>query len=190
MTTRGTTGSHDAGTPSPWVVRFAPLVERNGRVLDVACGHGRHSAYFAALGCRVTAVDRDAAALETLAGVARVTPIVADIEAGPWPLAGERFDAVIVTNYLLSRAVARAHCRRRRRWSASVRNLRPRQRGLRQAHRIPTILLSPGELLTVLGERLIVVGFEQGVVAADRPAVLQRIAAVGAGRAWPPPLPA
>lgn len=189
MTTRGTTGSHDAGTPSPWVVRFAPLVERNGRVLDVACGHGRHSAYFAALGCRVTAIDRDAAALETLAGVARVTPIVADIEAGPWPLAGERFDAVIVTNYLY-RAL----------WPELIAAVaddglllyetfaRGNEAYGRPAN--PDYLLSPGELLTVLGERLIVVGFEQGVVAADRPAVLQRIAAVGAGRAWPPPLPA
>jgi hypothetical protein len=26
--------------------------------------------------------------------------IVADIEAGPWPLPGRRFDAVLVTNYL------------------------------------------------------------------------------------------
>ena len=65
------------------MVRFAPLVERNGRVLDVACGHGRHSVFFAARGCRVTAIDRDAAALAALAGVARVTPLVADIEAGP-----------------------------------------------------------------------------------------------------------
>jgi hypothetical protein len=26
--------------------------------------------------------------------------VVADIEGGPWPLAGRRFDAVVVTNYL------------------------------------------------------------------------------------------
>jgi hypothetical protein len=32
------------------------------------------------------------------ASVAEV--VVADIEGGPWPLAGRRFDAVVVTNYL------------------------------------------------------------------------------------------
>jgi hypothetical protein len=33
-----------------------------------------------------------------LQGLGRV--LVADLERGPWPLAGERFDAVVVTNYL------------------------------------------------------------------------------------------
>jgi hypothetical protein len=39
-----------------------------------------------------------------------------------------------------------------------------------------------------LRERLIIVAFEQGLVGA-RPAVMQRIAAVGRGRRWPPLLP-
>ena len=42
--------------PSPWVARFAPLVARDGRVLDVASGRGRHSLFFAARGCRVRAI--------------------------------------------------------------------------------------------------------------------------------------
>src|SRR4249919_2427643 len=87
-------------TPSPWVVRFAPVVAGAGRVLDVACGRGRHSLFFAARGCRVTAIDRDAGALSALAGNARITPMEADLEAAPWPLAGRQFDAVVVTNYL------------------------------------------------------------------------------------------
>ncbi len=181
--------SHDRGAPSPWVVRFAPLVEANGRVLDVACGQGRHSVYFAARGCHVTAIDRNADALEALAGVARVTPIAADIEADPWPLAGERFDAVIVTNYLhralwpeLIAAVADD--------GVLLYETFARGNEVYGKPANPDFLLSPGELLAVLGERLVVVGFEQGIVAAGRPAVLQRIAAVGAGRAWPPALPA
>jgi SAM-dependent methyltransferase len=84
--------------PSPWVVRWAPLVAQGGSVLDVACGNGRHVHWFAARGCVVTAVDRDAAALAALHSQATV--IVADIEGGPWPVAGREFDAVVVTNYL------------------------------------------------------------------------------------------
>jgi len=31
--------------PSPWVKRFAPLIPAGGRVLDLACGNGRHTRY-------------------------------------------------------------------------------------------------------------------------------------------------
>jgi SAM-dependent methyltransferase len=174
--------------PSPWIVRFASLVAGNGCVLDVACGQGRHSVFFAARGCRVTAVDRNAVALAELAGIACITPLEADIEAAPWPLAGVRFDAVIVTNYLhrallpiLIGAVA----------DDGVLLYETFARGNEAYGRPsnPDFLLAPGELLTAVGAGLNVVAFEQGVATADRPAILQRIAAVGTGRAWPLPLP-
>jgi SAM-dependent methyltransferase len=73
-------------------------VPAGASVLDVACGAGRHVRWFARRGCRVTGVDRDAASIAPLAGIAEV--VAADIEAGPWPLTGRCFDAVVVTNYL------------------------------------------------------------------------------------------
>jgi hypothetical protein len=58
----------------------------------------------------------------------------------------------------------------------------------------PAFLLRPSELLDFAAaapQPLTVVAFEQGVaVLADRPAVLQRLAAVGPARAYPPPLDA
>jgi SAM-dependent methyltransferase len=89
---------HSGLAPSPWVQRWSALVPAGAGVLDVACGSGRHVRWFAGRGCRVTGVDRDAAAVEALRGIAEV--VVADIENGPWPLAGRAFDAVVVTNYL------------------------------------------------------------------------------------------
>jgi SAM-dependent methyltransferase len=89
---------HALPAPSAWVQRWSSLVKPGGRVLDVACGSGRHVRWFAQRGCRVTGVDRDGAALAPLGGIAET--IEADIENGPWPLAGRRFDAVVVTNYL------------------------------------------------------------------------------------------
>lgn len=83
---------------SPWVQRWSHLVPKGATVLDVACGSGRHVQWFAQRGCRVTALDRDAAAVEPLRSVADV--VVADIEGGPWPFDGRRFGAVVVTNYL------------------------------------------------------------------------------------------
>jgi SAM-dependent methyltransferase len=84
--------------PAPWVRRWAALIRPGGRVLDLACGSGRHVRWLAAQGFALTAVDRDAAAVASLRAIARV--LVADLESAPWPLPGDRFDAVVVTNYL------------------------------------------------------------------------------------------
>ena len=56
--------SHGNGEPSRWVRHWAHLVAAGGAVLDVASGAGRHARFFAALGHPVTALDRDAAALD------------------------------------------------------------------------------------------------------------------------------
>ena len=90
--------AHGSLAPSDWVRRWSHLVAPHATLLDVACGSGRHVRWFASRHARVTAIDRDAAALEPLRGLAEV--IVADIESQPWPLADRRFDAVVVTNYL------------------------------------------------------------------------------------------
>src|SRR5262245_3088915 len=91
---------HELQAPSPWVVRWAARVRPGGAVLDVASGHGRHARHLAALGYRVTAVDRDPAALAAVAGLAGVSPVEADLEGAPWPFGAGAFDGVIVANYL------------------------------------------------------------------------------------------
>ena len=90
--------AHASAVPSTWVRRWSHLVAAGATVLDVACGSGRHVHWFAQRGALVTGVDRDAAALAPLAGVAEI--VVADIQAGQWPFVDRRFDAVVVTNYL------------------------------------------------------------------------------------------
>jgi len=143
--------AHEASAPSDWVVRWTPLLPPGARVLDVACGHGRHARWLAAAGHRVTAVDRDAALLAPLAGLAHVErTVVADLEAAPWPFPGERFDAVLVTNYLwralfpaLLSAVAPGGLLVYETFTQAHAALgRPRR---------PEFLLRPGELLELLG---------------------------------------
>ena len=84
--------------PSEWITRWAHLIAPAGTVLDVAAGSGRHTAWLAARGHAVTAIDRDAVAMAPLGNIAEI--VVADIEGAPWPLAGRAFDAVVVANYL------------------------------------------------------------------------------------------
>ena len=90
--------SNGGQTASAWVQRWSHLVPAGATVLDLACGSGRHLRWFARRGCRVTGVDRDAAALAQLGGLGEI--VVADIENGPWPIEGRSFDAVVVANYL------------------------------------------------------------------------------------------
>lgn len=93
---------HDVGEPSDWVKRWQHLVPEGARVLDVACGSGRHMAWLARRSCRCTGIDRSAEALD---GASRYGDTVqADIESGSWPLLQDGlpqpFDVVLVTNYL------------------------------------------------------------------------------------------
>jgi SAM-dependent methyltransferase len=175
--------------PSPWVVRFAPLIAPDARVLDLAAGHGRHASFFAARGARVVAVDRDRAALESLGALRGVEARAADLEIGRWPFSGERFDAVVAVNYLhralfaplLDTLAADGVLLYETFAAGNAAYGRPAN---------PDFLLLPDELLEVTRGKLTIVAFEQGVVQGDRPAVMQRLAAVGRERAWPPQLPA
>lgn len=84
--------------PSEWVRRWSHLVPHGAAVLDVACGGGRHLRWFQARGHAVTGIDRDPLAVQAAAQAGEA--IEADIENGPWPLAGRTFGAVVVTHYL------------------------------------------------------------------------------------------
>jgi SAM-dependent methyltransferase len=90
--------------PSPWVA--AAIKELQGpdvgrRVLDLACGGGRHSRLLVAAGHQVLAVDRDVAGITARGPHPRLEILAFNLEnKRPWPFATERFKGVLVTNYL------------------------------------------------------------------------------------------
>jgi SAM-dependent methyltransferase len=169
--------------PSPWVQRFGARLGPGSRVLDVACGPGRHVRWFAQRGCRVTAVDRDAQATAPLHTLAEV--MVADIENGPWPLPGRRFDAVVVTNYLwrplwpmLLDSVADGG------WLIYETFADGQQTIGRPSN--PEFLLRPAELLEAVRPALRVVAYEDGFLCEpDR--FVQRVAATREAASTPLP---
>jgi SAM-dependent methyltransferase len=162
--------------PAGWVVRWAGLVPPMGRVLDVACGHGRHARWFAERGHVVDAVDRHANALEALRGVENIVPHCADIEAGEWPYTPGAFACVVVTNYLhrplfptLLDALAPGGLLLYETFAlGNERYGRPSN---------PDFLLKPGELLAVVSGRLAVHAYEDLLLESPRPARVQRICA-------------
>ena len=162
--------------PSGWVLRWAHLIMVGGAVLDVACGSGRHARVLARRGYEVHAVDRDAVALARLAGVPQITPLCADIEGGPWPYPSRTFAGIVVTNYLhrpllpvLVQSLAAGGVLIYETFAVgNERYGRPSN---------PDFLLRRGELLDTVGGRLTVVDYDDLVVSAPRPAVVQRLCA-------------
>lgn len=166
--------AHGDLAPSAWVVRWAPLVT-HGTVLDVACGSGRHARFFLGRKLKVVAMDRE----PQIVPGARF--IQADLEDGsPWPLPGEQFEAVVVTNYL-NRGI----------FPEIQQSLKPGGVLIYETFMLgnerfgkpsnPRFLLRPGELLEAFKD-LTVKGYEEGEVAEPKPAMIQRLCAVRAGK--------
>lgn len=167
--------------PSDWIKRWTHLAKPGAKVLDVACGMGRHMAWFANLGCQVTGVDHSPLAVATASAFG--TCLQADIENAAWPLmdAGQpsQFDLVLVTNYLwrpllptLLKSLAPGGLLLYETFAAGNETLGKPSR--------PDFLLQPGELLRVCAG-LHVVAYEAGFLA-NPPRFVQRIAAFAAPR--------
>jgi SAM-dependent methyltransferase len=160
---------HDIVAPSEWVVRWAPLITQ-GTVLDVASGPGRHSRFFLEKGLQVVALDRDAQAIPG----ARF--VQADLENGPWPLPGERFEGIVVTNYLHRPLFPILEGSLKEGGVLIYETfMLGNERFGRPSN--PAFLLRPGELLAAFAG-LRILGFEEGEVAKPKPAVIQRLCAV------------
>lgn len=165
--------NHSTLAPSPWIVRWSHLLEPAATVLDVACGSGRHMRWLAERGHPATGVDSSPEAIEAAAPYGRT--VLADIESGPWPFAGQVFGAVVVTRYLwrprladIVAAVAPGGVLLYETFAAGNETVGKPSR--------PDFLLQPGELLAVCAD-LRVVAYEDGFLPApDR--FVQRIAAV------------
>ena len=190
MSPKAQSGGHGGEPASAWVRRWSPWVTHGGTVLDVACGLGRHTRWFLARGHGVCAVDRSGEAIDTVRALApagadgRLETRVADLENGPWPFEGRRFDAVIVTNYLwrpllpaIVDSVADGGVLIYETFAAGNEAVgRPAR---------AEFLLQPGELIAACAG-LRVLAFEDGYLD-DPPRFVQRIAAIRTctGSAWP-----
>jgi SAM-dependent methyltransferase len=176
-------GAHGHRTPSAWVARFLPGVRTGGRILDVACGSGRHLRLALERGYRVVGVDRDLDAVEDLRGRNGVELARTNLENGQaFPFAGELFDGVIVTNYLWRPILPDI-----------VAAVPPDGLLIYETFALgneifgrpsnPDYLLRPGELIEAVRPRLVTVAYEH-VTLSDPPRRVQRIAAAGPEHRW------
>ncbi|HAA92326.1 MAG TPA: SAM-dependent methyltransferase [Rhodospirillaceae bacterium] len=160
--------------PSPWILRFVPVVAEGASVLDLACGSGRHGRLFLSRGHAVTFVDKDCSKLADLHSNPDARIIEADLESKDWPLAPEIFGAIVVTNYL---------------WRPRFETLLGHLNGIliyetfadgneqygRPSN--PDFLLDRGELFERMRGRARVLAYEQKLLRGSNPAMVQRLAA-------------
>lgn len=147
-------------------------------MLDLACGEGRHTRWLAARFYPVLAVDRNPLCLAGLDGLPGVTTLAADLEGEDWPLAGQNFAGIVVTNYLW-----------RPRLPDVLALLAPGgvliYETFMQGNAAygkpsnPDFLLQPGELRHVIAQAgLSEIAFVEGLTAIPKPAMRQAICAL------------
>ena len=162
---------------SAWVARWIGQPRGHGRLLDFASGSGRHVRLALARGFRVLAVDRDRALLDMIESK-DLEARVEDLESGRWSFSAERFEVVVVTNFLF-----------RPRLDLLPALLLPGGRLIYETFAQgneaygkpsnPAFLLQPDELF-LLARRagMQVRAFEQGRTDVPKPALVQRMVAV------------
>ena len=89
--------------PSTWLTWHDYLIQPGMRVLDLACGEGRHALKVAQRGASVVAVDHDEAKIETARDAASRLGVEVDFRVldltGEWS-GFSGFDLVLLFNYL------------------------------------------------------------------------------------------
>lgn len=163
--------------PSPWVERHLHQIEAGREVLDLACGSGRHTRLLVEHFYPVLAVDRNTEALSGLTQLPGVRTRACDLEGESWPLLGEQFAGIVVTNYLW-----------RPRFADLLALLAPGGVLIYETFMLgneaygkpssPDFLLRPGELRELISQAgLCEISFEEGFAATPKPAMRQAICA-------------
>jgi SAM-dependent methyltransferase len=182
--------THNQSVPSEWVVRFASHIPQKDvapfRVLDYACGFGRHALYLQGVGHTVLALDRDLISLQGLQNnldVGKPFPMelrCIDLEQEKYALEDENelFAGIIVTNYLYRPHLSRLFDQL---MIGGVLIYETFAMGNERYGKPsnPNFLLRENELLDIaMSKNFHIVAFEQLNVTLPKPAVIQRICAV------------
>ena len=165
------------GEPSPWVVKHLPLIQKGGRVLDLACGSGRHAIWIAQQDYKVDALDRDVQAVSGMLGMNSINIIVLDLEAGDGLQPDQQYDGIVVSRYLHRPLLA-----------ILPEMLNPggvliyetfmagNERFGKPSN--PEFLLHQNELLMLYSPMLSIYAFEQGEESKPKPSVMQHMCAI------------
>lgn len=162
--------------PSAWVTRWASQIPVGGRVLDLACGTGRHSVFLAERGYQVDAVDQDTGLSAADRDVPGIRWLEHDLEREPWPFAEASYEGIVVINYLHRPLLTHVMASLVRGGVLIYETFAMGQEQFGRP-RNPAHLLMPGELLELVRGTLKVVAYED-VMEASPSKRVQRLCAV------------
>lgn len=170
---------------SNWVTQHASNIRPRGRILDYACGTGRHAIYLATQGYEVLAIDCNPQVLQEITDKARQLQLniktqLIDLEQNNWPFSGSEFaksfDGVVVTNYLYRPFLM---CLPELLNDGGVLIYETFALGNEAFGKPsnPNFLLQPNELLG-FSEKMKILAYEDVQIQLPKPACIQRICAV------------
>ncbi|MEC9101833.1 MAG: class I SAM-dependent methyltransferase [Pseudomonadota bacterium] len=162
---------------SAWVRRFYGQIPKNGLILDLAGGSGRHTRFLTQQGFKLLLLDNDIAKAKDLQDVENIVLMEYDLEDGSTlPFPKSSFQGVVVTNYL-------------------YRPIFPQLLDLLDDGGIliyetfavgnekygrptnPDYLLKSGELISLVSSQMRIIAYEEGLVRRPAKAYVQRITA-------------
>ena len=85
---------------STWVTYCTNLINKKSKILDVACGSGRHTKFLIQKGHFVTGIDINPKFELNTDDQKNNKIIKYDLEKDAWPFEANSFDCILVTNYL------------------------------------------------------------------------------------------
>ena len=162
---------------SGWVRRYYRQFPKNGFILDLAGGTGRHARFLSQKGFKLLLVDNQISKAKDLQNVEGIKLVEYDLEAGnSLPFPASSFQGIVVTNYLYRPIFPQLLC------LLDVGGIliyetfavghekygRPKN---------PNYLLNSGELINLVSPQMRVIAYEERLITRPTKAYVQRIVA-------------
>ena len=162
---------------SAWVRRYYSQIPKNGFILDLAGGAGRHARFLARKGFKLLLVDNQIEKAKDLQNVEGIKLMEYDVENGnPLPFSASSFQGIVVTNYLYRPIFPQLLCLLD---DGGVLIYETFAVGHEKYGRPtnPDYLLKSGELIKLVGSKMRIIEYQERLITQPAKAYVQRIVA-------------
>ena len=162
---------------SDWVGRFYSQIPKNGLILDLAGGSGRHTRFLAQKGFKLILLDNQIAKAKDLQNVENIELMEYNLENGnSLPFLTKSFKGIVVTNYLYRPIFPQLICLLD---DGGVLIYETFAVGHEKYGRPtnPDFLLKSGELISRISPQMRIIAYEECLITRPAKAYVQRIAA-------------